>query len=232
MNYTLDFSWLQGSLPMLWSGLQATVFLTVVACALGSLVGIVGALGRNSAWLPFRAAATAYVEAIRNTPLLAQAFLIYFGLPALGISLTPMVAAGLALTINCGAYTAEIFRAGFEAIQKSQHEAATALNLSRRQTFLHIVLPQAFRSVYPALSAQFVLILMASSITSQISAEEISAAANQIQSTSFRGFEVYLLISLVYLAMVLAMKSLFSLIGGFLLRNSAGGRLVAERAAP
>jgi polar amino acid transport system permease protein len=225
MNYTFDFSWLQGSLPMLLNGLQATLSLTVIACVLGSLIGIVGALGRNSQWRSLRAASTTYVESIRNTPLLAQAFLIYFGLPVLGISLTPMVAAGLALTINCGAYTAEIFRSGFEAIRKSQHEAAIALNLSRRQTFLHIVLPQAFRSVYPALSSQFILILMASSITSQISAEEISAAASQIQSTSFRGFEVYLVVSLVYLAMVLLMKYVFSLIGGILLRNSAGGRL-------
>jgi polar amino acid transport system permease protein len=228
MDYTFDFSWLRGSLPMLWNGLQATLLFTGIACVLGSALGIVGAIGRNSTNFAFRTASTVYVESIRNTPLLAQAFLIYFGLPAVGISLTPMVAAVVALTINCGAYTAEIFRSGFEAIKKSQHEAGASLNLSRSQIFLHIVLPQAFRNVYPALSSQFILILMASSITSQISAEEVSAAANQIQSTTFRGFEVYLVVSLVYLAIVLVMKHVFALIGGYMLRNSADGGVSAR----
>lgn len=213
MKYVFNFSWLSSAGDALVSGAYATLVLTLVACLGGSLIGVVIALGRNSERRALRVVVGTYVEGIRNTPLLVQAFLIFFGLPSIGIVLTPMVAAGVALTVNCGAYTAEIFRAGFDSIRKSQHEAASSLNLTRYQTFVYVILPQALRNIYPSLSGQFVLILMASSITSQISAEELSAAASQLQSTSFRGFEVYAVASLIYFLLVMALKSCLAIVG-------------------
>jgi polar amino acid transport system permease protein len=142
-----------------------------------------------------------YVEAIRNTPLLIQIFLVYFGLSSLGLKLSAEVSAIVALTVNMGAYTTEIMRAGIQSIQRTQLEAADCLGLTKMQTILHVVLLPAMERVYPALSSQFVLLMLASSITSQISAEELTATANLVQSDTYRSFEVYMIVAVVYLAL-------------------------------
>ena len=154
-----------------------------------------------------------YVEMIRNTPLLVQIFLVYFGLASLGLKLSAELSAIIALVINVGAYTTEIMRAGIEATGKTQLEAADCLGLSRVQTILHIVLLPAMERVYPALSSQFVLLMLASSVTSQISAEELTAVANVIQSDTFRSFEVYVVVAVVYLALSVLYRFAFWLIG-------------------
>ena len=143
----------------------------------------------------------AYVETIRNTPLLIQIFIVYFGLSSLGLKLSAEVSAVLALTINMGAYTTEIMRAGIESIQRTQLEAADCLGLTRLQTMLHVVLLPAMERVYPSLASQGVLLMLASSITSQISAEELTATANLVQSDTYRSFEVYVIVAVVYLAL-------------------------------
>ncbi len=138
---------------------------------------------------------------IRNTPLLIQIFIVYFGLSSLGLKLSAEVSAVVALTVNMGAYTTEIMRAGIQSIQRTQLEAADCLGLTRLQTILHVVLLPAMERVYPALSSQFVLLMLASSITSQISAEELTATANLVQSDTYRSFEVYVIVAVVYLAL-------------------------------
>jgi polar amino acid transport system permease protein len=146
---------------------------------------------------------------IRNTPLLVQIFIVYFGLASLGLKLGAELSAIIALVINVGAYTTEIMRAGIESIGKTQLEAADCLGLTRIQTVLHVVLLPAMERVYPALSSQFVLLMLASSITSQISAEELTAAANRIQSDTFRSAETYLVVAAAYLVLSLLMRCLF-----------------------
>ena len=155
----------------------------------------------------------------RSTPLIVQLFLIFFGLPGIGIRLDVMTASVLALTINLTAYTAEIVRAGFDSIPKSQIEAGVSLGLTGPQIFRHVVLLPALKNVYPSLSSQFVLLMLATSIVSQISAADLFHAGSIIQSRTFRDFEVYTVISVLYLSLTLLMRGGFSLLHHLLFRR-------------
>ena len=213
MHYQLDFSFLAERWPDFVAGAWLTVQLTVVSIALGLAVGTVCALVRvYGAAFPRRVVGL-YVELIRNTPLLIQIFIVYFGLSSLGLKLSAEVSAVIALVVNMGAYTTEIMRAGIQSIQRTQLEAADCLGLTRLQTILHVVLLPAMERVYPALSSQFVLLMLASSITSTISAEELTATANLVQSDTYRSFEVYIVVALVYLALSALYRLAFWLIG-------------------
>lgn len=153
------------------------------------------------------------MEGIRNTPLLIQVFLLYFGFASIGLPLPAWVAALATLVINVGAYTAEIMRAGIESIKHGQWEAAECLGLSRAQTYWHVVLLPAMERVYPALTSQFVLLMLATSITSQISAEELTAVANLVQSMTFRAFETYIVVGVFYILLSFVMRFGFWLLG-------------------
>jgi polar amino acid transport system permease protein len=201
MSYKFDFEFLAERWPDFVAGAWLTIQLTVLSIALGFLVGTVCALARVYGGPVLRRLAGSYVEIIRNTPLLIQIFIVYFGLSSLGLKLSAEVSAVLALTINMGAYTTEIMRAGIESIQRTQLEAADCLGLTRFQTILHVVLLPAMERVYPSLASQGVLLMLASSITSQISAEELTATANLVQSDTYRSFEVYMIVAVVYLAL-------------------------------
>jgi polar amino acid transport system permease protein len=201
MSYKFDFEFLAERWPDFVAGAWLTIQLTVLAIAFGFLVGTVCALARVYGGSVLRRVVGAYVEAIRNTPLLIQIFIVYFGLSSLGLKLSAEVSAVLALTINMGAYTTEIMRAGIESVQRTQLEAADCLGLTRLQTMLHVVLLPAMERVYPSLASQGVLLMLASSITSQISAEELTATANLVQSDTYRSFEVYVIVAVVYLAL-------------------------------
>ena len=194
----LDFGAVIERWPMFVDGAIMTMELAVVATTFGFLIGTAGAIAKRSASESARRIATIYVEAIRNTPILVQIFLVYFGLASLGLKLPAFTVALAALTINVGAYATEIMRAGFDSIPKGQIEAAECLALSRRQVYWHIMLRPAMEKVYPALTSQFVLLMLASSVCSQISAEELTAVSNFVQSDTYRPFEgaVYVLLSL------------------------------------
>jgi polar amino acid transport system permease protein len=179
---------------------------------LGLIVSVVCAWGKTSGLVPLRWVINAYVEIIRNTPFLVQIFFIFFGLPSLGLRLSPNGAALLALVVNFGAYGTEIIRAGIESVQKGQIEAGTALGLSKLQTFRYIVLKPALRTVYPALTSQFIYLMLTSSVVSAISADDLAAAGNDLQSATFASFEVYVVITLMYLAMSVGFSAIFSAI--------------------
>ena len=201
MSYAFDFSFLVERWPDFAAGAWLTIKLTVVSIALGFAVGTVCAICRVYGGPVLGRLVGAYVEAIRNTPLLVQIFLVYFGLSSLGLKLSAEVSAVIALVVNMGAYTTEIMRAGIQSISRTQLEAADCLGLNRLQTIVHVVLLPAMERVYPALSSQFVLLMLASSITSQISTEELTATANLVQSDTYRSFETYIVVALVYLAL-------------------------------
>ena len=149
-----------------------------------------------------------YVEAIRNTQLLVQLFIVFFGLPSLGLRLDAGQAALIALSVNLGAYATEIIRAGLESVPNSQVDAGLALGLTRAQVLRHVVLYQAVKAVYPALASQLVLLMLATSIASQIGAEELFHAGAYIDSRTFRSFEVYAVTTATYLLLALMLKGL------------------------
>src|SRR5271170_466015 len=171
---------------MLLDGAALTMELAVASSVIGFVVGTLGAIARRQETGVAALVAGGYVELIRNTPFLVQIFLVYFGLSSIGLQLPALTVALFALSINAGAYTTEIMRAGFDAVPPGQIEAAECLALSRTQVYWHVILRPAMERVYPALTSQFVLLMLASSITSQISTEELTAAANYIQSDTYR----------------------------------------------
>jgi polar amino acid transport system permease protein len=206
---TLDFTAVLERWPMFVDGAWMTIRLAAGATLIGWAIGTLCAIGRRSSLAWARRASTAYVEVIRNTPLLVQIFLVYFGLASLGLKLPAVTVALAALTINVGAYATEIMRAGFDSIHKGQLEAAECLALSRRQVYWHVVLLPAMERVYPALTSQFVLLMLATSVCSQISAEELTAVANFVQSDTYRPFETYIVVGLGYVALSLVMRAGF-----------------------
>jgi polar amino acid transport system permease protein len=205
----LDFDVILQRLPLFLDGALLTVELSVIATALGFVVGTLAAIGRRSGvgWLSRLCGA--YVELIRNTPLLVQVFLVYFGFSSVGMSLSAFTVALIALTINVGAYTTEIMRAGFDSIHRGQIEAAECLGLTRTQVYWHVILLPAMERVYPALTSQFVALMLATSICSQISAEELTAVANHVQSDTFRPFETFILVGAMYIGLSLLMRFSF-----------------------
>ena len=199
MRYQFDFSFLAQTWPTFVGGAWLTIKLTIVSIALGFALGTICAVLRVYAHPWFGWLVGAYVEIIRNTPLLVQIFIVYFGIASLGLKFSAETSAVIALVINVGAYTTEIMRAGLESVSKTQIEAGDCLGLSRLQVITQVVPLPAIERVYPALTSQFVLLMLASSITSQISAEELTAVANVIQSDTYRSFEVYVVVAVVYL---------------------------------
>jgi polar amino acid transport system permease protein len=209
MGYRLDFGALLQYLSLFVQGTAVTVGLTAVAATVGIALSIGGAAAsgwRGSA----RGLVGAYVELIRNTPFIVQMFFVFFGLPSLGIRLTAMGAAVLAMTINLTAYAIEIVRAGIEAVPPGQRESGMALGLRPWPVFGLIVLPQALANVYPALVGQIIITMLESAVVSQIAVVDLTHVADFIQSRTYRAFETYFAIALVYLAMSICLRWLFA----------------------
>lgn len=209
MRYQFDFSAPLAYWPDFVAGAATTLGLSLAATVFGFLLGVFCALAGTGSKRWLGRVCSIYVETIRNTPLLVQIFIVYFGLASVGLKVDAFTAATAALVINVGAYTSEIVRAGVESIPRGQLEAAECLALSRWQILRTVVLPPAIERVYPALTSQYVLLMLASSITSQISAEELTAVANRIQSETFRSVETYLIVAAAYLVLSLVMRAVF-----------------------
>jgi polar amino acid transport system permease protein len=203
---SFDFSGTLARWPQFAWGAVTTLWLSALAMALGLLIGTAGAAAATSRRRALRLVPAAYVEAIRNTPLLVQIYIIYFGLPAIGIRLTPPVAAVLALGIYTGAYATEILRAGLQSIPSGQSEAARALGLSRWRILRSVLAAQALAAIYPALTSQFVLLMLATSLVSAISVTDLTATANDIQGLTFRAFEAFLVVAAIYLVLTYALR--------------------------
>lgn len=209
MDYTFQFGEVFADFPELLSGAALTLSLSLAAMAIGLLVGTLGALALDSGGRVLRAVVRVYVEAIRNTPFLVQLFLVFFGLPKLGIGLDGNQAALLAMSLNLGAYATEIIRAGIESIPKGQIEAGLALSLKPHQVFRLIILKPALRAIFPALTSQFILLMLSSAVVSVISADDLTSVAANLQSQTFRSFEIYIVVTGIYLALALAFSALF-----------------------
>ena len=208
MTYRFQFQVIWDNWDLLLNGARLTLQLSALATLLGLAVGIVGALCRTSKHSVLGAIATTYVEVIRNTPFLVQLLFIFFGISSLGPRLGNDQAALVALTLNFGAYATELIRAGIQSINQNQIEAGMSLGLTRRQVFRLVVLKPAIANIYPALTSHIVLLMLLSSIVSQISAEELTFAGNFLRSRTFRDFEIYGAIALIYVALALLFKLL------------------------
>ncbi|WP_158743530.1 amino acid ABC transporter permease [Acidisphaera sp. L21] len=219
MSYGFDFSSVLPFWPDLLSGLYLTVVMTVFATVFGLVAGIAVATARRSRVKSVSLPAGIYVETLRNTPFIVQLFFLYFGLASIGIHLSAVVISIIAMVLNVGAYTGEIIRAGLDSIPAGQLEAAECLGLSSTKIFFYVSLIPAIENVYPALTSQFVLMMLMTSVTSQISTEELSGAAYNIQSTTFRAMEVYITIAVIYVLIAFALKLLFVGLGRLLFRR-------------
>lgn len=213
MNIEFDFGAVLAEWPLLLRGVAWTVGLTAVGTVLGMTLGTFCAWARSGGPRWLRLIVGTYVELIRNTPFIVQLFFIFFGLPAAGVKLSPEVASVIAMVMNLGAYSTEIIRAGIEATPKGQIEAAVSLALSKAQVFLRVVLPPALKKVWPAMVSQIIIVMLGSAVCGQISTEELSYAANLIQSRNFRAFEAFIVATLIYLGLSVALRRLLNWAG-------------------
>ena len=216
MSITFDFLAVLREWPLLLKGVAWTLGLTLIATVIGVGVGITCAWvrsqsGRAPGWLKWLVGS--YVELIRNTPFIVQLFFIFFGLPAMGVKLSPEVASIIAMVMNLGAYSTEIIRAGIDATPKGQFEAAASLAMDRMQTFTRVVLRPALKKVWPSLVSQIIIVMLGSAVCGQISTQELSYAANLIQSRNFRAFEAFIIATLIYLALSVGVRRLLNWLG-------------------
>jgi polar amino acid transport system permease protein len=213
MHVELDFGAVLSQWPFLLKGVLWTLGLTAIALGIGLVVGIACAWARASGPAPLRWLCGAYVELIRNTPFIVQLFFIFFGLPSLGVKLSPELASIIAMVLNLGAYSTEIIRAGIEATPRGQIEAAQSLALNRVQVFTRVVLPPSLKRVWPALVSQIVIVMLGSAVCGQISTEELSYSANVIQAKNFRTFEAYIVATSLYLMLAIALRRVLNWAG-------------------
>jgi polar amino acid transport system permease protein len=226
MGFQFQFASVFAKSDVLVDGLLVTLQLSAIGIVLGGLLGTLLAMLRGLGGKPARMAIDAYVELTRNTPFLVQMLIIFFGLPSIGVRMSAEQAALLAIVLNLGAYSTEIVRAGIESVHKSQIEAGLSLAMTRWQTFRYVVLAPAIARVWPALSSQFVLMMLSTSVCSFISVQELSAQASNIESETFRSFEVYITVTLIYLVMAITLRLLLAGLGAVLFPAGSGlGRL-------
>mgnify|MGYP000986067426 FL=1 len=210
----MDFQWnlVWSSIPTLLDGAVLTLQLTTIAVSAGIVLGTIFGIMRLSR-TPLRYLAVGYIDFIRGTPLLVQIFIIYYGLPPIiGTAIQPYIAALIALSINSGAYVAEIVRAGIQSIEKGQTEAALSLGLSNTATMIHIILPQAYKRIIPPLGNEFIALLKDSSLVSAIALEELVRKAQIVSGRTFRPFEVWFVVAIMYLIMTLAVSRIVSIL--------------------
>jgi polar amino acid transport system permease protein len=198
--YKLDFGVLVEYLPQMLAGLKMTFVISVLSIIGGTILGVAGALSRISRNRLLNVLAAIYVEWIRNTPLLIQLLFIYFGLGVF-LPLSAFLSAVLALSIFSGAYITEIIRAGIQSIHKGQREAALSLGMGEGMAMRLVILPQAFKRILPPLAGQFISLIKDSSLVSVIAVSELTYAAKNIVTETFRAFEVWMAIAVFYFAL-------------------------------
>ncbi|ADG92727.1 polar amino acid ABC transporter, inner membrane subunit [Arcobacter nitrofigilis DSM 7299] len=221
MDYQFDFAGVFPYYKVIIKGIQLTIEITIFTTILGLLLGILGAAIKIGEKKILKGFVSTFVEVIRNTPFIVQLFFIFFGLPAIGFKLTAMEAGIIAMVVNLGAYSTEIIRAGVEATGKGQWEAGKTMGLKWSQIFIHIILPQAFHKISPALVSQCVIVMLGSSVLSQISVEELTFSANFIQSRTFLSFESYFIVTAIYLVFAIILRFILTLISEKLFKTNA-----------
>ena len=208
----VDFS-LWDILRNLLMALRWTVVLSLIAFIGGGLVGALLLFLRLRGGSAMGRAVGLYVQLFQGTPLLMQLFLAYFGIALFGVDVSAWTAASVALTLYTSAFLTEIWRGCVAAIPKGQWEASGSLALDKVQVFTRVVLPPALKKVWPAMVSQIIIVMLGSAVCGQISTEELSYAANLIQSRNFRAFEAFIVATLLYLALAVGLRRLLNWAG-------------------
>ncbi|MDQ0204553.1 amino acid ABC transporter permease [Pectinatus haikarae] len=207
MSFNLDL--VIKSFPLLLAGALITIKITLISVTIGIFIGLFVGIARIVNIRAVKLFAAVYVDFIRGTPLLVQIFIIYFAMPiVLGIKIDPLIAAITACSINSGAYVAEIFRAGIQAVDEGQMEAGRSLGLTWPQTMRYIIIPQAFKSVIPPLGNEFIALLKDSSLVSVIGFEELTRRGQLIIARTYGSLEIWLSVAFLYLIMTVTISRL------------------------
>ena len=198
-------------LPKLLEGMVVTLELTIIAITMGALLGIPIAFGRVYGSKLIYIFCTFFVEIFRGTPLLIQLFILYFGLPSIGVMLSPFTAAMIGMGLNSAAYQAEYFRGAIQSVKEEQLIAAYSLGMKQTQAIRYVVLPQMLRLVIPSWSNELIYLLKYTSMAYMIQAPEIISQGRLIASRNFRTFEVFIVITIIYLVVVLVLSKFLDL---------------------
>ena len=213
MGFTFEPRVMWETAPLLLNGLLLTLFITIVGLIIGFVLGVVMGFAKISRSRVLNGIATAYVEVIRGTPLIVQAMFLYFGVPlATGTRIPPILAGIIAIAVNSGAYIAEIVRGAVQSIEKGQMEAGRSIGLTHAQTMLHIIWSQAFKRMIPPLGNQFIISLKDTSLLMVIGVGELTMKGQEIISTTYRAFEIWLTVAILYLIMTFALARLLRLL--------------------
>lgn len=199
--YEYFFVLIPRHLPFLLEGAVVTLELSVLSMVFAVLIGLLCALGRTSGQPLLAGAVAAYVEVMRDVPLLIVLLVIFFTLPQIGISLPGFWAGVLGLSLNVGAYLSEVFRAALGAVDKGEKEAGFSLGMSRLEVFRRITLPQAMRLAIPTVGGFFIALLKDSSLVSFIAVSDLMRQGTILIADTFRSMEIYFMVAMIYFCM-------------------------------
>ncbi|MFD1175717.1 amino acid ABC transporter permease [Paenibacillus puldeungensis] len=193
------------------TGLQYTLLLAAIGVFCGFILGMIVALIRMSSWGIVRFIGHAWVEFLRGTPMLVQLFIIHYGFPTIGISFSPIESGAITLSINSSAYLAEIFRAGIQGVDRGQGEAARSLGMTRGMALRFIIIPQAVKTVLPAIGNEFVTIIKESSIVSIIGITELIFQSGAIVGITYNGMTPYLIVAVMYFILTFTLSRILGI---------------------
>jgi glutamine transport system permease protein len=223
MSFQFETQVMGETLPLLMSGVKLTVIITLSGLLIGFALGAGFGLLKLSPRLWLRRLAGIYVETVRGTPLIVQVMFLYFGLPmASGLRIPPLAAGVIAIAINSGAYIAEIVRGAVQSIDRGQMEAGRSIGLTKGQTMLYVIWPQAFKRMIPPLGNQFIISLKDTSLLTVIGVAELTRVGQEVIAVNFRAFEVWLTVGLTYLVMTMSIAWALKHVEGRL--SGAAGR--------
>jgi polar amino acid transport system permease protein len=205
-------------LPDFLRAMGLTLWITLLAFALALVCGLAAALARNSKNAVLRLGAGAYVEIVRNTPVLLQIFVVFFALPSVGLRLDAVTAGIVAIGVNVGGYLCEVFRAGISSVARAQGEAAQVLGLSSRQTFISVIAPQALRNVYPATVNNLIQVLLGTSLLTAIAVPELTGVATVVNARTLLFVQVFAIALVLYLVLSNALSIASGLLGRVLFK--------------
>jgi polar amino acid transport system permease protein len=215
VTYTFQYGQVLGYLPYLLAGAWITLQIALLAFAGGMVIGLFGALARTSGGRASRVLVGAYVTFFTNTPQLVQIFFLFFALPEFGIQLSSYQAVLLGMTLNAGAYLTEIQRAGFASVRRTEIEAAETLGMSRLQVVRHVIVPHIMRVLFPALSNQYIVMTLGTSMGALFGLEELTGRAFNVESRTFRSLEIFSIVAGVYLVLNVVASAILAAVGRF-----------------
>ncbi len=218
---TLQYGQVMHYLPDFLMGAAVALWIAAVAFAGGLLIGLAGAAVLTWGPWPARALVGAYVRFFTWTPQLVQIFFLFFALPEVGITLSPVTAVLIGMTLNAGAYLTEIERGGFASVPRAELDAAECMGFSRIQTVWYVIAPHVVRALYPALSNHYIIMTLGTSMAAIFGVEELTGRALNANAISFRSVEIFSTVALIYIALTIVASTLLWLVGRWLFRIKA-----------